>query len=62
MSGRTESDLEKGVQMVLDAGLATGHADTWLQLLEEVLDQVEDLRLGGILSGQHDAAQQSISD
>lgn len=34
-----QSDLEQGVQMVMRLGLSTGHANTWLELLEEVLDQ-----------------------
>ncbi len=30
--------------MVLDAGLATGHADSYVDLLAEVLGQLEDLK------------------
>jgi len=39
-----QSDLERLVQQVRDAGLSTGHADTAEELMAEVLDQVEGLR------------------
>ena len=37
-------ELEYCCKMVLDHGLATGHADTIMDLMEEVLSQVLDLR------------------
>lgn len=40
--GIEQSDLEHGVKMVMNLGLSTGHADTWLQLLDEVLDQYQE--------------------
>ena len=40
----SDADLEAGVKRVLAAGLATGHADTWLGLLDEVLYQHEWLQ------------------
>ena len=36
--------LEEAAQRVLAAGLSTGHADTWDQLLDEVIDQALDYR------------------
>jgi len=41
---KEECGLEEGVKKVLKAGLATGHADNWLMLLDEVLDQYKELQ------------------
>lgn len=38
-----DDTLEQGVRLVLEAGLSTGHADTWMQLLREVVDQAVEL-------------------
>ena len=38
------ADKEAAVKLVLDAGLSTGHADTVVQLIGEVLEQYESLR------------------
>lgn len=35
-------DLEAAVELVLQRGLATGHADTFPQLMEEVLSQIPE--------------------
>lgn len=40
------NDLEKAVELVLEAGLATGHAESFVELMEEVLGQYEELRAG----------------
>jgi len=39
-----DRDLEAAVKQVLIAGLATGHADTFSALMEEVLAQYGELR------------------
>lgn len=43
-AGRARLELERCVQLALGAGLATGHADTHVQLMEEVLAQVGEMR------------------
>ena len=39
----SKAEHEKSVSLVLDAGLATGHADTPADLMAEVLSQIKDL-------------------
>jgi hypothetical protein len=39
-----EAECEAAVKMVLDAGLATGHADTFTDLMGEVLGQYAELK------------------
>lgn len=41
---RERTPPESAVQLVRDCGLATGHADDWMSLLREVLEQVENIR------------------
>ncbi len=40
----SQSDLEACVELVRQAGLATGHADSHAELMREVLEQIEGLR------------------
>lgn len=39
-----DAGLEEGVRRVMAAGLATGHANTWAALMDEVLDQYWEMR------------------
>ena len=39
-----EADREKAVALVIEAGIATGHADTSADLMAEVLHKVGELR------------------
>lgn len=39
-----EEDLEVAVKMVLEAGLATGHAESCVELVAEVIDQHQTLQ------------------
>ena len=39
-----EADHEKAVSLVIEAGIATGHADTSADLMAEVLHKVGELR------------------
>ena len=42
--GDTQEPLEQCCALVIAAGLATGHADTVVDLMREVLAQVDELR------------------
>ena len=41
---RLRADLERAVQLCLQHSIATGHADTADQLMDEVILQVQELR------------------
>ena len=40
-AGGSKEDLERAVHMVLSAGLSTGHAETYSDLMSEVLEQIK---------------------
>lgn len=44
MTNDRKDELEACVAIVLQAGLSTGHADTVVELFEEVITQVDALR------------------
>lgn len=41
---KNTNDLEAGVELARQHGIATGHIDTWPELLSEVLEQHEKCR------------------
>lgn len=44
MTVKPDPELERAVKLVLEAGLSTGHADNWPDLVDELLEQYQELR------------------
>lgn len=41
---KMDLELERAIKLVLEAGLSTGHADNWPDLVDELLEQYRELR------------------